>query len=113
MSELANWEPSFKHYNEFMQVMDGLVKIFGECQSCLQGGGDPDCKVRACVKQKGYHTCAECNEVETCEKLAPMRKGYKEHILALRRIKENGIERYAAEMQKKVDKGYCYLEERK
>lgn len=48
--ELANWEPSFKHYGEFNQVMNGLVKMFGYCSGCLQGGGDPNCKVRSCTK---------------------------------------------------------------
>ena len=76
MPKLANWEPSFKHYNEFSQVMNGLVKMFGYCPGCLQGGGDPNCKVRSCAKQKGYRTCAECDESETCEPLAPYRKGY-------------------------------------
>ena len=112
MPELANWEPSFKHYNEFDQVMNGLVKMFGYCPGCLQGGGDPNCKVRSCAKVKGYRTCAECNEVESCEPLAPYRKGYG-LTAALQSIKQNSIEKYAEEMQKKVDEGYSYLEERK
>jgi len=28
MPQLANWEPSFKHYDGFKQVMDGPVKVF-------------------------------------------------------------------------------------
>ena len=112
MPELANWEPSFKHYEEFDQVMDGLVKLFGDCPGCLQGGGDPNCKMRLCVKQKGYRSCAECAEAETCENLAPTRKGYKGFTKALQNIKQNGIKKYAEEMQKRVGKGYSYLEER-
>ena len=107
MPELAKWEPSFQHHNEFNQVMDGLVKMFGGCPSCLQGGGDPNCKVRSCAKQKDYRTCAECNEAETCEKLAPYRKGYG-LISTLQSIRQDGIERYAEEMQTKVDEGYSY-----
>lgn len=113
MPELANWEPSFKHYNEFNQIMDGLVKLFGYCPGCLQNGGDPNCKVRVCAKEKNYRTCAECSEIETCEPLAPYRDGYKGLVPALRTIKQRGIEKYANKMQKKVDKGYCYLEEHK
>jgi len=112
MPELANWEPSFKHYKEFDQVMDGLVKLFGDCPSCLQDGGDPNCKVRSCAKQKGYRTCAECNEAENCENLAPYCKGYKGLTQALQNIRQNGIDEYAEEMEKKVTKGYSYLEER-
>ena len=112
MPQLAKWEPSFKHYNEFNQVMNGLVKMFGDCPGCLQDGGDPDCKVRSCAKQKGYRTCAECNEAETCENLAPYREGYG-LIPTLQTIRKNSIEKYAQEMQKKVDDGYSYLEEHK
>lgn len=107
MPELSKWEPSFKHYNEFEQVMDGLAKMFGGCPGCLQGGGDPNCKVRSCAKEKGYRTCAECGEAETCEKLAPYREGYG-LVPALESIKQKGIEGYAEEMQRKVDDGYSY-----
>jgi len=113
MPELAKWEPTLKYYNEFNQVMNGLVKMFGDCPSCLQGGGDPNCKVRKCAKQKGYRTCAECSEAETCENLAPYREGYKGLKQALRTIRQNGSEIYATEMQKEVDQGYSYVEERK
>jgi len=108
MPELAKWEPSFKHYNEFDQVMNGLVKLFGDCPGCVDGGGDPNCKVRSCAKQKGYRTCAECSEAETCENLAPYRKGYKGLTPALQNIRKNDINKYAEEMEKKVAKGYSY-----
>jgi hypothetical protein len=107
MPELAEWEPSFRHYNEFYQVMDGLVKMFGSCPGCLQGGGDPNCKVRSCTKQKGYRTCAECSEAEACETLAPYREGYG-LATALQSIRQDGIEGYAQKMLKKVDEGYRY-----
>lgn len=107
MPELSKWEPSFKHYREFNQVMEGLIKLFGDCPGCLQGGGDPNCKVRACAKEKGYRTCAESSENETCEKLAPYREGYR-LMPALENIKQKGIEWYAKEMQKKVDEGFSY-----
>lgn len=111
MPQLANWEPSFKHYDEFSQVMGGLVKLFGDCPGCLQGGGDPDCKVRQCAKQKGHRTCAQCNQKEICEPLAPYRKGHAGP--ALETIRQKDIEKYAEEMQSKVDKGYDYLQEQK
>ena len=113
MPQLAKWEPSLKHYNEFNQVMNGLVKMFGDCPGCLQGGGDPDCKVRSCAKQMDYRTCAECREAETCENLAPYCEGYKGLTPALQSIRQDGVGEYAEEMQKKVDEGYNYLEERK
>ncbi len=108
MPELAKWESSFEHYAEFDNVMNGLVKIFGECPGCVQGGGDPNCAVRNCCKQKAYVTCAECSEMETCEKLRP----YGAPVLeGLRRIKAVGVDKWAEEIQKKVNSGYCSLDE--
>ena len=103
LPELSKYEPSFKHYNEFEEVMNGLVKLFGDCPGCLQDGGDPNCKVRACAKEKNYRTCTECNEADNCEKLAP----YREYYEAARKIiNQDDIEKYAEDMQKKVDEGY-------
>jgi hypothetical protein len=107
MSELSKWEPSFEHYDKFNQVMDGLVKLFGDCPGCFQGGGDPNCKIRYCVKEKDYRTCAECKDNETCEHWAPLRKDYGLSP-ALQSIKQKGIEKYVEEMQDKVDEGECY-----
>lgn len=107
--ELAKWEPAFQHYAEFENVMDGLVKIFGGCPSCVKGGGDPSCAVRECCKQKAYATCAECADMEKCEKL--QRYGPRA-IEGVRKTRSTGIDKWAEEMQKKVDAGYCYLNER-
>jgi len=109
MPELAKWEPAFQHYAEFEGVMNGLVKIFGECPGCIKGGGDPNCAVRECCKQKAYATCAECAEVQTCAKL----QRYGTHALeGIQKIKAVGVDKWTEEMQRKVDSGYCYLDER-
>jgi hypothetical protein len=105
MPDLANYDPCFKQYDGFKQVMDGFVRVFGDCSGCVQGGGDPNCKVRSCAKLKGYRTCAECAEAKACRKLDPCRM-YLEH--GLQSIEKNGIKSYAGKMQKKVDQGYSY-----
>lgn len=107
-SELAKWEPAFQHYAEFENVMDGFVKLFGECPGCVKGGGPPDCAIRECSRQKAYATCAECAEVGTCEKI--QRYGPKA-LERLHKIKEMGADKWNEEMQKKVNLGYCYLDE--
>ena len=111
MPELAKSEPSFKHYNEFDKVMDGLAKVFHGCPGCFHGGGDPDCIARSCSKEKGFRTCADCDEAETCEKLAPFRIGFEGLLPGLKSIRQMGIVRYAEESQKEVDEGFSYLEE--
>lgn len=108
MPELAKWEPAFQHYPEFERVIGGLVSLFGECPSCNAGGGDPTCAVRECCRQKAHVTCAECDEMEMCEKV----KHYGPRALeGLRRIKDVGIDNWTAEIQKKVNAGYCYLDD--
>jgi len=108
MPELAKWEQSLQHYAEFEKVMDGLIKLFGECPGCVGGGGDPNCAIRQCCQQKKFTTCVECAEIEKCEKL----RRYAWALEKLQEIKATGIEKWREEMQKKVDKGYCYLDER-
>ena len=107
--ELARWEPAFQHYPEFEGVLDGFVKLLGDCPGCVKGGGDPNCVVRECCKQKAYTTCAECAEMDACEKLRPTGGTALE---GLRKIRAVGVDKWTEEMQKKVDAGYCELDER-
>jgi len=107
--ELAQWEPSLKHYPEFEQVTDGIVKLFGGCPACTGGGGDPTCPIRECAKPKGYATCAECSEMDKCHKLQQREWALK----GLKQVKEQGVQNWAEEMEKKVAAGYCYLDEKR
>jgi len=107
MPELAEWEPSFKHYGEFEQVLTGLVNLFGDCPGCYAGGGDPGCKVRRCAQQRGYKTCAECPDVQECEKILEHVKGDPTRRAVLEEIKEMGPEKWAEKMQ---EKGFSYLQ---
>jgi len=105
--ELAKWDPAFKNYAEFEKVLDGLVRLFGECPGCVAGGGNPDCVLRQCCRQKGYATCAECTEVNSCKELQSVGAS----LEGLKRIKAVGVDNWAEEMQEKVDAGYCQLDE--
>jgi hypothetical protein len=107
MPDLAKWEPALKHYTEFDDVMNGLVRLLGECPGCVAGGGDPSCVARQCCRQKGYVICAECPEVDTCKKL----QSTVESLNNLKRIRVMGVDNWAQEMQKRVDAGYCTLDE--
>lgn len=106
--ELTKWEPSLQHYAEFEKVMDGLVKLFGECPACIGDGGDPNCAIRQCCRQKKYATCVECAEMDTCGTLQRYPWAKKE----LQKIKTTGLDKRTREMQEKVDAGYCTLDER-
>jgi hypothetical protein len=107
--EAKEWDPMLAHYPQFEEVLKSLMKMFGECSSCLEGGGPPSCAIRDCCKENGFSTCAECSKMP-CDKLQPQVQGYKGHVAMLHKIKEIGKDRWAEEMEEKVKEGFSYLE---
>gem|GEM_PF-4631776 len=82
-------------------------KAFRECPGCVASSRDPNCIIRKCCRQKDYTICAECTEMNSCEKLRHL-VGSLEN---LKRVKAVGVDNWAEEMQEKVDAGYCQLDE--
>ncbi|MFH0896576.1 MAG: hypothetical protein V1850_00810, partial [Candidatus Bathyarchaeota archaeon] len=39
--KFVDLEPAFQHYDEFEKVLDGFTILFGSCQGCFVGDGDP------------------------------------------------------------------------
>jgi len=107
--EAKEWDPKLAHYPQFEDVLQSLMKMFGECPSCLEGGGPPVCAIRECCKENGFSTCAECDKMP-CDKLQPQVQGYRGHLDMLRRIKEIGKDKWAKEMERKVKEGFSYIE---
>jgi len=101
--------PKLAHYPQFEDVLQSLMKMFGECPSCLEGGGPPVCVIRNCCKENGFSTCAECDKMP-CDKLQPQVQGYRGHLAMLHRIKEIGKDKWAKEMKRKVKEGFSYIE---
>lgn len=99
-SELAKWEPAFKNYREFEEVLAGIVRLFGSCPGCAAGGGDPNCAIRDCCREKTYTTCADCPKLNKCE-VAQGRVQMEE----LMRISKMGVKMWANEMQRKAGVG--------
>ena len=75
----------------------------GRCVGCLEGGGFASCKVRSCVVDKGYRTCADCDEYLDCKLLSNFIAKIFALVLRSNRIgnltgiKRDGIEKWAAE----------------
>ena len=44
------------------------------------------CEIRNCVKAKGYNTCGDCNEMETCTIVSAVHKYVPEAILNLKNL---------------------------
>lgn len=107
--EAKEWAPELAYYQQFEEVLQALMKMFGECPGCLAGGGPPVCVIRDCCKKNGFSTCAECDNMP-CDKLEPQIQCYRGHLDMLRRIKEIGESKWAKEMAQKVRKGFSYVE---
>ncbi|MCL6472267.1 MAG: DUF3795 domain-containing protein [Firmicutes bacterium] len=80
----------FNEYPRFVGMLEEIKEL--ECQApCREGGGNPDCKVRKCVKFKGYEGCWECGEFRSCNLLLPLKAAHGETINHnLEMIKKHG-----------------------
>jgi hypothetical protein len=101
-----------------------ILKQMGEakrCPGCLAGGGNPACPMKICPGEKGYLTCAECDEmpcsgdeekgegelISAPNVLEMITKRYANwNIENLKRIREAGYRKFIDEMQEKVQKGF-------
>jgi hypothetical protein len=63
--------------------------------SFCRGGCVPPCEVARCCSERGFFTCAECSDMETCEKLLPVLKKYPEQVKNLKGIREMGVKSWA------------------
>ena len=74
------------------------------CKGCWGPLGEhwsPDCRILACAKERGYKTCAECPEYETCEILRGFYASgdYESARKTLERIREIGIDGWVEEQE--------------
>jgi len=102
---------------DFLNILQKWSQA-SKCPGCLPGGGIRSCPIRACLEQRGFLTCAEC-DMMPCNRLqqGPSAKAaaffelvnrrYSNwNIRNLERIREIGYRRFVDEMQKKVRNGF-------
>jgi hypothetical protein len=39
-----------------------------KCPGCLRGGGNPECPIRLCAKERDLSNCAQCDDLKVCTK---------------------------------------------
>lgn len=77
--------PFLGDYDSFKKSLDALAGL--RCKGCRNGGGPPWCKIRTCCRKRGYESCAQCDEFESCEELTFLEPGHKdEHLKNLRKM---------------------------
>ena len=108
-----------KQIRTFLKILKKIGKN-PKCLGCLGGGGNPMCPMKACTKEKGYLTCAECDEMpcppsdkdlenplmNKAGMLNLISRRYNNwNIENLKRIKKIGYRKFIDEMQDKVKNG--------
>ncbi len=90
--EVAQFVPAMAGYTQFEGVLDWFTTF--TCTDCRAGGGDPNCKMRACVKERGLAGCWECADLP-CD----LRRAFnpEDPVGACARIREIGPAAWAAE----------------
>ena len=92
--------PPFKNVDQVMEFLEFLPQLSGTqtcCISTKEPCGNPTCKIRTCVRNKGYRTCAECAEYRTCSKLDFLKPHHATLLSDLDFIKKNGFDQYVNE----------------
>lgn len=54
-------------FEKFNDSLTWVEKFLG-CPGCLRGGGNPDCPIRLCSKDKGLSSCGKCDDLKSCTK---------------------------------------------
>jgi hypothetical protein len=95
----AGLSPFFKDFADYPQcykVLGAMVKM--RCRrACLNGGGDPGCKIRKCCNKKQIQGCWECDDFETCNKLDFLKPVHGDNNFKnMRKIRKSGMEAFLA-----------------
>jgi len=93
-------------WGPFRAVLDHLA--LNPCPGCRAGGGYPACPIRACARDRGVTTCAECAEWP-CDKSAFLAR-YVNLRGDVERLRKIGMERWLAEQEERAATGFCYAD---
>lgn len=79
----------------------------GACTSCQEGGGDPDCPIRQCAKEKNLAACANCDEYpckhfDDAYTVQPALKGDNELL------RDQGLEAWGKMQDERRKQNFCY-----
>ena len=113
---LPQWGPKDVDYDKFKSWL-GLIGEMPLCNGCLQGDGNPDCKLRPCAEERDFSDCVECDRFGSCsrdEELKKVRDGaldagffVKQEKAARRKL----IEKWTAKMKDAWPSSVLFLED--
>jgi len=92
----------------FWEFLEDLVKI--DC-TCRTGGGPPDCKIRACAKERSLDACTFCSDYP-CGHIEDLAEHYVSAIQDGRRLHKIGLKAWTAEQEERARRGVVYADTR-
>ena len=103
-NQIDKWAPKDFDFGEFMKGLESIQRM-GLCPGCREGGGAPECTIRACAKGKRFEHCSECGQLEDCEKFEWLEASLPEIKKGLQQLKgkrkEEAIEEWTNELARK------------
>ncbi|MDD4333408.1 MAG: DUF3795 domain-containing protein [Patescibacteria group bacterium] len=87
LKKKLNFDKSDFLSKEFISDLNKLIKL--RCPKiCKLGGGNKDCSIKKCCRDKKISGCWECVEFKNCDKLK------RQFIDNIKKIKKVGIKKY-------------------
>ncbi len=86
-----------KDYDKFVEMLEFLTGL--KCERICREREDTEksCNIRKCCRDKGFYSCHECSDFETCEKLRQLEGLHGDSCVEnLRALKEKGLEDWVA-----------------
>jgi len=90
-NQIDKWAPKDFDLKEFMKGLESIQRV-KPCAGCREGGGAPECIIRACAEGKGYEYCYECGRLKDCDEFSSIEEGFPEIKKELQRLKGRGKE---------------------
>jgi hypothetical protein len=94
------WGHTVPGFGQFWEFLEGLYAN-GGCPGCRAGGGYPECKIRACARERGLELCSQCPDFP-CERVEALSARYPTLIADNLRLQAVGLERWLDEQRERA-----------
>ena len=103
------WGKDLPGYEQFWTLLGNLSDIEKVCSGCRQGGGNPGCEIRKCIKEKNIEVCCFCDEYP-CEKINGLAEIYPTLIADGTKLKQLGTEAWLEKQKARKETGFAYCD---
>jgi hypothetical protein len=102
------WGPTFPDFVEFWRFLEQLGTN-GGCPGCRAGGGNPQCPIRICARERGVELCSQCPDLP-CEHVEALAARYPTLLADNRRLQALGLARWLEEQAERARRGVVYAD---